>query len=176
MILERLTHLNKSANKPDLLSDWLEKLQRFINATAHAEFSEAIEKLSAYEDSGLTPDEVAELAQAKRDGRCVVLPNIPYNKTLYWIWDDEIMPVLYRGINGGCIDADKKYRVTCNMVTKKLRTFTRYFRGRYDGINGYPAGDKRMFYADDIGKTVFLTHQAAEAALKGASHENQNKS
>lgn len=31
-------------------------------------------RLAAYEDTGLTPEEVAELAQAKADGRCVVLP------------------------------------------------------------------------------------------------------
>jgi len=33
-----------------------------------------IDRLAAYEDTGLTPEEVAELAQAKTDGRCVVLP------------------------------------------------------------------------------------------------------
>ena len=31
-------------------------------------------RLAAYEGTGLTPEEVAELAQAKADGRCVVLP------------------------------------------------------------------------------------------------------
>ncbi|MCL2563580.1 MAG: hypothetical protein FWE08_06055 [Oscillospiraceae bacterium] len=34
----------------------------------------ALKKLSAYEDSGLTPERVAELAEAERDGRLVVLP------------------------------------------------------------------------------------------------------
>ena len=31
-------------------------------------------KLAAYEDSGLSPEEVQELAKAKADGRLVVLP------------------------------------------------------------------------------------------------------
>ena len=35
---------------------------------------EAYAKLTAYEDTGLTPERVAELAEAERDGRMVVLP------------------------------------------------------------------------------------------------------
>lgn len=35
------------------------------------------DKLREYEDTGLTPEEVAELAQGKADGRCVVLPCKP---------------------------------------------------------------------------------------------------
>lgn len=112
--------------------------------------------------NGIEPDRIEEICQAERDGRCVVLLVIPQNKTLYWIWGNEIMPVLYRGILGGCVDRDKKYHVTHNMATKKDRTF----------INGkkpftYKAGDKRMFYSEDIGKTVFLTKEEAEKALKG---------
>ena len=34
----------------------------------------AIERLAEYEDTGLMPEEVAELAQAEKDGRLVVLP------------------------------------------------------------------------------------------------------
>lgn len=33
----------------------------------------AISRLAAYEDTGLTPEEVAELAEAKKAGRLVVL-------------------------------------------------------------------------------------------------------
>ena len=54
---------------------------------------------------------------------------------------------------------DKKYHVTCRMTTKKDRTFCH--RGRDFTYN---AGDERMFYADDLGKTVFLTREAAEQA------------
>lgn len=35
---------------------------------------DAVNRLSAYEDTGLTPSEVAKLAKAKADGRLVVLP------------------------------------------------------------------------------------------------------
>jgi hypothetical protein len=33
-----------------------------------------LNRLAAYEDTGLTPEEVAELAKAKKDGRLLVLP------------------------------------------------------------------------------------------------------
>lgn len=43
---------------------------------------DAIDHLSAYEDTGLEPEEVAELAQAKADGRLVVLDKMEgkYNR------------------------------------------------------------------------------------------------
>jgi hypothetical protein len=97
--------------------------------------------------------------------RAVVLPDIPYNKTLYWIWGDMIMPVRYRGIRGGCVTEDGKFHVSCDMVTKKPRTFkSTYRRKPYE--HTYPAGDQRGFYADDVGKTVFLARAQAEAAME----------
>lgn len=118
-------------------------------------------RLAAYEDSGLSPEEVQELAKAKEEGRLVVLPNIKLYKTLYWIWGDEIMPVKYKGVHHGCID-EGKYHVVCRMTTKKPRTFV-HRKKEFT----YPAGNERWFYADDIGKTVFLTREEAEKALGG---------
>lgn len=114
---------------------------------------------------GATLDRLRELAEADKDGRCMILPRIPYNKTLYWIWGSEIMPVLYKGIRGGTVTKGGVYHVSCDMTTKKPRQFQHTYRGK-PYTNTYPAGDKRMFYADDFGKTVFLTREAAEAALK----------
>ena len=37
-------------------------------------YTKMIARLAAYENTGLTPEEVAELAKAKKDGRLVVLP------------------------------------------------------------------------------------------------------
>lgn len=126
-------------------------------------FLRELECLRQFTD-GIPLDRLKEICNAERDGRCVVLPSIPYNKTLYWIWGDEIMPVHYRGIHGGCVTKDGVYHVSCDMVTKKPRSFPYIYRGKA-GINTYPAGNERMFYADDIGKTVFLTLPEAEAAL-----------
>ena len=105
--------------------------------------------------------ELLKYREAERDGRLHIIPNIPKNKTLYWIWGNEIMPVLYKGVRGGCIASDKKYHVTHDMATKKDRTFIHKKKSFT-----YKAGDKRMFYSDDIGKTVFLTKEEAEQALR----------
>jgi hypothetical protein len=102
-----------------------------------------------------------ELFQAAEDGKIVELPSIKLYKTLYWIWGDEIMPVKYMGIHHGTVDKTGKYHVVCRMHIKKDRTF---FHNKRSFT--YEAGDERWFYADDIGKTVFLTREAAEAALK----------
>ena len=124
------------------------------------ELSAMLEKYQALGDY----DHLRDLLAAEEDGRLVTMPDIPYNKTMYWIWGDEIMPVRYKGIRGGTVTKDGAYHVSCNMATKKPRSFPYTYRGK-KGVNTYPAGDKRMFYADDIGKIVFLTRAEAEKAL-----------
>jgi hypothetical protein len=47
---------------------------------------DCFDRLAAYEDTGLSPEEVAELAKAKEDGRLVVLPCKVDNEKL-----DEIL-------------------------------------------------------------------------------------
>jgi hypothetical protein len=53
-------------------------MERFTNGTIGlkniSDCGKAIDRLAAYEDTGLTPEEVAELAKAKADGRLMVLP------------------------------------------------------------------------------------------------------
>ena len=66
---------------------WLDKLHNFINATAHAELSAAVDRLAAYEDLG----PVEELAALKERTRWVPvserLPKYGPNKgaEAYWI-------------------------------------------------------------------------------------------
>ena len=79
------------------------------------------------------------------------------------------MPVRYLGISGGCMD-DGSYHVTCEMRTKKDRTFIDKYRGK-SYTRTFPAGEKRYFYADQIGMDVFFTKKEAENALKNAEEE-----
>jgi hypothetical protein len=97
--------------------------------------------------------------------RTVVLPDIKKGKTLYWIWVDEIMPVTYCGVRGGTVTDDGKYHIVCGMKTKKRREIPYIYR-RKVGKYVYEIGDKRIFYTDDIGETVFFAREEAEAALK----------
>lgn len=54
-------------------------------------YRELLDRLAAYEDTGLTPAEVAELAKAKADGRLVVLPCKPNER---WIGEQGEIVVI----------------------------------------------------------------------------------
>lgn len=136
------------------------------------------ERLKAYEETGLDPEEVAELVspetveiarllekmckegsaqhmlelfQAEKDGRLVVLPCKVGDIAL--VKDRAGVPREMRmeapDIRFVCTDEDNFCAVTCN---RKPDGYCAY-RIRNDG--------------SDIGKTVFLTREEAEAALKG---------
>lgn len=133
-------------------------------------------RLAAYEDTGLEPEEIVsrnelgrlscvidllnncsqfeisidrlrELAEADKEGRCVVLP-CKVGDTVWFIksafsmahFPIEAKHVSLRGLS---TDGD----VWLSAITS------------YNKIS-------RSFYGSDIGKTVFLTQEAAEAALK----------
>jgi hypothetical protein len=48
---------------------------------------DATDKLAAYEDSGLSPARVMELAEAEREGRLMVLPCKVGDAVFSWEWD-----------------------------------------------------------------------------------------
>lgn len=119
------------------------------------------ERLAAYEDTGLTPEEIKapftedaminlaaqalgvepsrlrELAEADKDGRCVVLP---------------------------CKVGDKLYRVFAGEIFEHRVGSMKYFaiQGKWD-IETYPFCP---CVESSIGKTIFLTHKEAEKALQ----------
>ncbi|MEY8265114.1 hypothetical protein AALA79_01855 [Lachnospiraceae bacterium 64-25] len=75
------------------------------------------------------------------------------------------MPILFKGITGCVVDDDGNPHVMCKMELKKDRTFVYTYR-RKPVEHTFKAGEKRCFYADDLGKIVFLEKEAAEKALK----------
>ena len=139
------------------------------------------ERLKAYEDTGLTPEEVLpkdkadeialklmrladlesfcsytrlrELAEADKDGRLAVLPCKD--------WLDIVFgeQVLFWGIDGNRvveISVDDADRITWYIGWKSVT------------IKGFDeCGDDWEFDARDIGETVFLTREEAEEALEG---------
>ena len=112
----------------------------------------AIAKLAEYED-------------LEEQGKLLIVPKIKKNKTLYWVWGNEIMPVLFKRITSCVVDDKGNPHIMCEMETKKDRTFVRSYKRKPIEYT-FKAGDKRYFYSEDIGKTVFLTREEAEAALK----------
>jgi hypothetical protein len=113
-----------------------------------------INALAAYEDTGLTPEEVAELAKAKADGRLVVLP-CKVGDTVYFL-----IPELEMGEGGFNLSGlfiSEPHRIT-EVGTRGFWT-SGLPRDKPDGMHDFtPWGD--------LGKTVFLTRAEAEAALR----------
>lgn len=107
------------------------------------------ERLKAYEDTGLTPEEAAELSEARKDGWLVVLPCKVGDKVFEVHADRGIISTLI--ITTVCIE-QKTILFCWDLVD-----------GIYKRITG--------FYAHELGKTVFLTREAAEAALGGKADE-----
>lgn len=128
-------------------------------------FYDAIDRLAAYEDTGLEPEEVAEvyrrfsearaiatdlgqkyadladeLLQAEAEGRLLVLP-CKVGDTVYWIHGHNVLPV-----------------------------YIQWFETNEYGwcaCGKYPPRATPTLKFDDFGKTVFLTREEAEAALVG---------
>lgn len=128
--------------------------------------AKAFDRLAAYEDTELEPEEIEllakqrglyvdacgelplkrirELAQADRDGRCVVLP---------CKIDDDV----YINLFGRTLDA------TVISISELASTPT--YKAMYGIRLCY------IFKADDVGRTVFLTREAAEEALKAREQD-----
>lgn len=121
-----------------------------IAASAYRQ--KAIERLAAYEDTGLEPDTVSkirdivldisgdidhlrELVQAEQDGKLVVLP---------------------------CYTGDKVYIPLLGKILE-LEVGTIVLNGGVTTIYYYSSSLRSS--PDDFGKTVFLTREEAEAAL-----------
>lgn len=142
----------------------------------HRGSGEAANRLAAYEEAGLTPEEIdmdheaaeqlrrlcqncdldrlEKLAEAERAGRLVVLP-CKVGDTLWVTGRDNVpreMELEAPDIRTVCTDEDNLCMSTCN---RKPDGFCAY-RLRNDGA--------------DIGKTVFLTREEAEKALEAKSN------
>ena len=104
----------------------------------------ALNRLAGYEDSGLTPEQVQELAKAKAEGRLVVLPC----KT------EDTVFIVYA-----------KKRILETIVYKRAWTADDGYMLR--------TKEEEWFKEKDIGKTVFLTREEAEKALEGLETRKQ---
>lgn len=142
----------------------MERLTNCGTLRSGVDLWEAVNRLAAYEDTGLEPEEILsavdmakiacalhelnaykelgsidclrKLAQADREGRCVVLPAKPDQTIYQWRIGDDC-PSVSR-LDGVQINADGEitYPIWCGHLTP-----------------------------EDFGKTVFLTRE--EAALEG---------
>jgi hypothetical protein len=123
---------------------------------------EIIERLAAYEDTGMEPEEVngmvfdnaldikfgvtldrlRELAEADRDGRLVVLP-CKVGDTVYYPYAGRVIP---------------KRITQYREILRKSEAIDRWYCLEFS--------NDETFDADDIGKSVFLAREDAEKALE----------
>ena len=110
------------------------------NGCTDCPIAKAFDRLAAYEETGLEPE---ELAQAEKKGRLVVLP---------------------------CDVGDKLYDVTLGEVREKIVISLSMLLSKSVNHLVIHAENFRnavtSYELQDIGKTVFLTREAAEAALE----------
>jgi hypothetical protein len=114
------------------------------NCGSYTYFTLVADRLAEYEDTGLSPAEVAELAQAKADGRVVVLPV-------------SVGDIVYADCCGDIIGWEV-YQI-------KMRSDAPDEYYAFGDDEGY-AADEMYFEKSDIGKTVFLARKDAEKALR----------
>jgi hypothetical protein len=105
----------------------------------------ALQRLAAYEDTGLTSERVAELAKAEAEGRLVGLP-CKVGATVY----------AYDGV----------FNIIAPFKVDMVQLYRRYFNKFFaNWIENGELISELNFDINDIGKTVFLTRAEAEAAL-----------
>ncbi len=162
--------------------------QRFVA------LDKVIDRLAAYEDTGLTPEEVTVLyemdkrsrmvkmlhwEEAEKDGRLVVLPCSMENP-VYVIAKCEDVCIYQERDTGAAIcpfENDCQFDC-CEEEQEKIfeTAITGFIKDEErDGALHLFLGDIKFdFIEKDIGKTVFLTREDAEAALaarEGVTHE-----
>ena len=143
-----------------------------VSQPTDLKWAEALDRLAAYEDTGLTPAEVLsmhsewnammsvlnsigsydrlrELAEADKDGRVVVLP---------------------------CKVGDRLYEVTGRKTisvykVKAIRVELFSLFIEWDIVEGFVWQSLSGINAGEIGKTVFITREEAEKALEAMKDE-----
>lgn len=126
------------------------------------------ERLKAYEDTGLTPEEV-ERSKLEIEAGCVKAIartyGIDINRLRKFAEADRDGRVVVQP----CKVGDKLYRVFAGEIFEHQVGSMKYFaiQGRWD-IETYPFCP---CVESSIGKTVFLTREEAEKAMKGATEK-----
>lgn len=148
--MDRLTERDEFGNA-DIIGVDSQELTEGLDFNQLNLVTEALNRLAAYEDTRLEPERVAELAQAEKDGRLVVLP-CKVGDTVWRIIDDCEFP-------GDC-----GTKMKCNGCEYRNLFIEEWaFQLSLLGQNG------------KLNPPFFLTREAAEAALDGEEETNNGR-
>ena len=139
--------------------------------TEDCEFNvEICERLAAYEDTGLTPEQCAVYAKADREGRYIVLRDAQQDgvkriRELAEADKDGRLVVL------PCKSGDTVYEVTSRKTiseyrVKAIRVELFWTFIEWDIVAGFVDKSNFGVPVNEIGKSVFLTREEAERALQ----------
>ena len=129
------------------------------------------ERLAAYEDTGLTPERCAEFARADAEGRYIVMRDAEQEgvarlRELAEADKDGRVVVL------PCKVGDTVYFALIGRIIEK-QVFSIVSFSNSTRI--YCGGTSEYFRPEDIGKTVFLTREEAEKALREMEGKKDGK-
>ena len=138
-MFERLTERDEYGNA-DIIGVDSAELQLNLEFDELNRVTDALNRLAAYEDTGLTPEEVQKIARAKAEGRLVVLPC----KAGDTIWK---IKAVFSYFSKPMEDRVERIIITNSEILVYCTSGTK-------------------FSVNSIGKTVFLTREEAEKALR----------
>ena len=112
-----------------------------------------VERLAAYEDTGLTPKEVKRMSNILMD--VGIDYNCSWEYVKNWLLDNRLRELA---------EADKDGRVV--VLPCKMGDTVYYIRREFDGTD--VVGEAEFWWSDIpyIGKTIFITREEAEKALE----------
>lgn len=133
-----------------------------VHAVPTGDVDQAMMRLAAYEDAGLTPERCSEFARADAEGRYIVMRDAEQEgvarlRELAKADKDGRLVVL------PCKVGDTVYFALLGRIIEK-QVFSIVSFSNSTRI--YCGGTSEYFRPEDIGKTFFLTREEAEKALE----------
>lgn len=134
-----------------------------------------VERLAAYEDTGLTPERCSEFARADAEGRYIVMRDAEQEGV------DRLRELAKADKDGRlvvppCKVGDRLYEVTGRKTisvykVKAIRVELFGLFIEWDIVEGFVWQSLSGINAEEIGKTVFLTREEAEKVLEAIKDE-----
>lgn len=146
-----------------------------VSQPTDLKWAEALDRLAAYEDTGLTPERCAEFARADAEGRYIVMRDAKQEgvarlRELAEADKDGRLVVLPCKVGDGLYEVTGRKTISVYKVRAiRVELFGLFIE--WDIEEGFVWQSLAGINAGEIGKTVFLTREEAEKALEAMKDE-----